>query len=801
MVRSAAVLVLRRDPARCLWVRANGCGLPVRTLACWIKECIGPGIKILLVAVVASGAPLRPDGFASQPAGLRARAGDPEEVARLEREAGAVTIVRDDWGIAHVFGETDADAVFGMIYAQAEDDFDRVETNYLNAMGRLAEAEGESKVYQDLRMKMFIDPHELKAEYGESPEWLKRLMNAFADGLNFYLANHRTVKPRAIQRFEPWMALSFSEGSIGGDIERVDLKKLEAFYERRRGAEASPSRGFSAGGRADTALCTGVPDPAAEPEREPGGSNGFAIAPGNTAGHHALLLINPHTSFFFRSELQMASQEGLDAYGAVTWGQFFVYQGFNERAGWMHTSSGVDAVDEYLESVHGDRGHFYYRYADGDRKVLEKQIVVPYRTARGMAERTFTAYFTHHGPVVREENGKWVTIRLMQEPVKALMQSFLRTKARSYKAFRETMELRANSSNNTVFADSDGDIAYFHGNFVPRRDERFDFTKPVDGSDPATEWRGLLAVDETPHLLNPGSGYLFNSNNAPWAGAGESSLRKEDYPAYVERYGETARGLHAIRVLKGRKDFTLDSLIAAAYDSYLPWFEKPLPALIKAWDGLPEGSPTKAGLAAQIALLRGWDLRWGLGSVETSLAVFWGQEAERPLIGEAGNPGLWVPEYIGTRVPDQALLGALSAASDRLAAGFGSWKTPWGEINRFQRPTGNVEQPFSDAAPSIPVGFTSAAWGSLASFGAKPGPGTRRWYGTSGNSFVAVVEFGDKVRARAVTAGGESGHPESRHFNDEAVRYSAGDLREVYFYREQLKGHTEREYHPGDPDR
>jgi acyl-homoserine-lactone acylase len=709
----------------------------------------------------------------------RASASTADE-ARWAQEAKNVTIVRDDWGIAHVYGKTDANAVFGMIYAQSEDDFNRVETNYLNAMGRLAETEGEGKVYQDLRMKMFIDPAVLKTEYRASPEWLKKLMNAFADGVNFYLAKHPEVKPRVIQHFEPWMALSFTEGSIGGDIERVDLKNLEAFYGSASKVKAR----------------------AEQSQEEPGGSNGFAIAPSNTAQHRALLLINPHTSFFFRSELQMVSGQGLDAYGAVTWGQFFIYQGFNDRVGWMHTSSGVDAVDEYLETVHTRNGHHYYKYGDGERPVVEKQITVPYRTEHGMEEKKFTAYFTHHGPVIRDQDGKWVTIRLMQEPVKALMQSYLRTKARSYKEYRQTMELKANSSNNTVYADADGHIAYFHGNFIPRRDAQFDFTKPVDGSDPATDWHGLLTVDEAPQLLDPKSGYLFNVNDSPWNGAGESSLRKQDYPVYVETGGESARGLHAIRVLQGKKDFTVDSLIAAAYDSYLPWFEKPLPALFKAWASLPAASERKAALAGQIALLQGWDLRWGVDSVETSLAVFWGQE-----IAKAANASHdSEDEFAAPKVSGDVALNALATASARLTADFGSWQTPWGEINRFQRLTGDIVQPFDDAQPSTPVGFTSSTWGSMASFGARPytaeetgrEKGTKKWYGTKGNSFVAVVEFGDKVRARAVTAGGESGHPESRHFNDEVQRYSTGNLREVYFYREQLKGHTEREYHPGD---
>jgi acyl-homoserine-lactone acylase len=720
--------------------------------------------KFLLVLAAASAS------FAFQ-------SGRNPDVARWEQEAQDVTIIRDDWGIAHIYGKTDADTVFGTLYAQAEDDFNRVETNYINAMGRLAETEGESKVYQDLRMKLFIDPDAMKTQYAASPGWLKTLTNAFADGLNYYLYKHPEVKPRVIKRFEPWMALSFTEGSIGGDIERVNLDQLAAFYGK---APVSPA--ISRNNR--------------EPE-EPGGSNGVAIAPSNTAAHHALLLINPHTSFYFRSELQMVSDEGLDAYGAVTWGQFFIYQGFNDRAGWMHTSSGVNAVSEYLETVEKKGDRFYYKYGSEERPLVAMEITVPYKTDQGMAERKFTIYRTHHGPIISETNGKWVSIRLMQEPVKALTQSYIRTKARDYKSFRQTMELKANSSNNTIFADVDGDIAYFHGNFIPRRDPRFDWTKPVDGSNPATEWQGLLSVDETPHLLNPETGWLYNSNNWPWSAAGRSSPKKEDYPPYVETGGESARGLHAIRVLQNTKDFTLNSLIAAAYDSYLTWFEKPIPALIKAWDETPATDPLKAKLAEQIGLLRTWDLRWSVKSVPTSLAVFWGEDIERRVGADARTAGISTFDYVGSKTLAEQLLQSLSAASDKLAADFGTWKTPWGDINRFQRLTSDIVQPFNDAEPSIPVGFTSARWGSLASFAARAYPGTKKWYGTSGNSFVAVVEFGDSVRARAVTAGGESGDPASRHFDDQAKRYSTGDLRDVYFYRSQLQEHTERVYHPG----
>jgi acyl-homoserine-lactone acylase len=417
-----------------------------------------------------------------------------------------------------------------------------------------------------------------------------------------------------------------------------------------------------------------------------------------------------------------------------------------------------------------------------------------------LAERSIKVFRTHHGPIVRDaaEAGKWLSIRLMHEPVKALMQSYGRTKAKSYKEFKQVMELHANSSNNTIYADAEGNIAYFHANFIPRRDPRFDFTRPVDGSDPATDWKGLLSVDESPNLLNPATGWLYNSNNYPWSNAGTSSLKKSDYPAYVDSGVESARGRHAIRVLENKKDFTLESLNTAAYDSLLPWFETTVPSLVRAWDALSAADPLKEKLSQQIATLRTWDYRWSTASVPTSVAVFWGEDILRKTVGEPRPAGMPSEEYVAERVSPDKLLRSLSAASDKLTVDFGNWKTPWGEINRFQRITGDIVHPFDDTAPSIPVGFTSGNWGSLASFGARPYKRSKKIYGTNGNSFVAVVEFGKTVRARAVTAGGESGNPRSKHFNDQATRYSTGNLRDVYFYPSQLKGHTEKKYHPGN---
>jgi acyl-homoserine-lactone acylase len=383
-----------------------------------------------------------------------------------------------------------------------------------------------------------------------------------------------------------------------------------------------------------------------------------------------------------------------------------------------------------------------------------------------------------------------VTVSLMEEPVKALMQSYGRTKAKNIAEYRKVLDLHANSSNTTLYADADGNIAAFYTDFVPKRDPKFTWTRAVDGSDPATDWKGVHSFDELPNAVNPASGYVYNANDYPWDAAGKGSIDSTKFAPYIEESrSQSARGIHALRVLDGKKGFTIDKMITdVAYDSYQPGFANSIPPLVAAWDQLPDTSALKRKTAEHIAMLRKWDYRWGVGSIENSLAVYFSQAGGGG--GRRGGGG-------GTATAAQ-LVQRLATASDTLTSHFGTWKTPWGNINRFQRNDANIVQVFDDNKPSIPVGFSSATWGSLASFGARTYPGTKKMYGTSGNSFVAVVEFGkDSVRARAVTAGGESGDPKSKHFNDQAERYATGNLRPVYFYPGQLVGHTERTYRPG----
>jgi len=701
----------------------------------------------------------------------------PGQDARWRQHAAQVHIIRDNWGIAHIYGKSDADAVFGMMYAQAEDDFSRIERNYLNGLGWLAQAEGESAVYSDLRERLFIDVAMLQQQYRRSPAWLKTLMIAWSDGLNYYLSKHSNVAPKVIRHFEPWMALSFTEGSIGGDVESVDLAKLEKFYGQPMPPTSKNLQAYV-------------------PEENPGGSNGFAIAPSRSASGHAMLWINPHTSYYFRSELQVVSEQGLNVYGAVTWGQFFVYQGFNPHNGWMHTSYGGDAIDEYAEDLVKKPDGLYYKYGAGLRKLKVTRITIPFKQADGVGQRTFTVYHSHHGPIVRAESGKWIATKMLVDPVPALSQSYLRTKTRDYASFRKTQDMRTDTSNNTVYADADGTIAYFHGNFIPKRDTAFDFTHPVDGSNPATEWQGPHALEDTITLLNPSNGWLFNSNNWPFSAAGDQSPKRENYPVYMWIKGETPRGLHAVEMLHDIHNVTLDSLIAAGYDGHLTAFDVLLPPLFAGYDALPAADPHRAALAEAIAALRGWNRRTSADSVPTSVAIFWGQEMVERKGAAARDAEEPVYDYLVDKLTDAERIAALSAALEKLQRDFGRWQTPWGEISRFQRLTDDIAQSYDDAKPSLPVGFAPSLWGALASFDWSKPRKTKKIYGSSGNSFIAAVDFGPTIHAKALMSGGESGDPASPHFTDQALMFSQGRFRDVLFYPQDVRAHAERSYQP-----
>lgn len=706
-----------------------------------------------------------------------------DEEQRWQQHADNVEIIRDDFGVPHIYGKTDADAVFGLLYAQCEDDFNRVERNYIWAIGRLAEVEGEASLYSDLRARLYMTKEEAIESYNNSPQWLKDLCNAFADGVNYYLKTHPEVKPKLLTRFEPWMPMYFSEGSIGGDIERVSTRKIKDFYDHSENTDVAINDGLIR-----------------LKDDEPRGSNGFAISGDKTKSGDAMLLINPHTSFYFRGEVHVVSEEGLNAYGAVTWGQFFVYQGFNEKTGWMHTSTGTDIIDEFEETIVKEDGKTSYKYGEELRPVDSLEVTLNYKSADGVKDKTFMMYRTHHGPVTHANDDKWVSTALMWSPVKALEQSFTRTKKSNHDEFYKMMDIRTNSSNNTVYADADGTIAYYHGNFIPKRNEKFDYSKPVDGSNPETDWDGLHPLEDNILVLNPPNGWIQNCNSTPFTSAAEYSPKKEDYPEYMASYPENFRGMHAIPLLQQADDLTLDSLIDLAYDTYLPGADLLITGLLDAADKASVKTPEAK---EAIALLKDWDFRVAKESIEMTLAQFYLNAYYRSgkiptMTGNKRITRLGRFDYMSKTAAPEERLEVFQTAIEKLAKDFGSWKTPWGEFNRFQRLDGKINQEFDDSQPSLAVGMASGSWGALASYGTRFGKDTKRQYGTSGNSFVAVVEFGDKVKAKSMLAGGQSGDPDSPHFDDQAQRYADGEFKDVAYYREDVEKRATKTYKPGE---
>ncbi|MFL9483345.1 penicillin acylase family protein [Chitinophagaceae bacterium LWZ2-11] len=717
------------------------------------------------------------------------------DIVRWEKQAKNITIIRDNWGIPHIYGKTDADCVFGLLYAQCEDDFKRVESNYIELLGRTSEVKGEANLYNDLLIKLVVDSADAVNDYKNSPAWLTKLLNAFADGVNYYLYKHPNVKPALLTRFQAWYPLMYTDGSIGAiSTGGVTANELKALYAS---GKASPSIVYNPAGGSNNDVAGITKEYADEMQI---GSNGFAFAPSKTASGNAILYINPHVTFYFRPEVHIVSEEGLNAYGAVTWGQFFIYQGFNEHCGWMHTSSQADVSDAYIEKITRQSDKYYYEYEHQQKPVQEKNIELHYVKDGATLTKNFTVLSTQHGPVMANRAGEWLSVKSNNRSMASLIQSWQRTKSKNLQDFTKSMELLANMSNNTVYADDKGNIVYWHGNFMPIRDAGYNWSKPVDGSIAATEWKGLHKLSEIVQVHNPASGFIQNCNSTPFTVSGISSPKKEDYPSYMAPDDENFRGITAVRLLSNVSGLTLDKTIETGYNTYLSAFEKLVPALVKAYDELPVGTNAFTALKTPIDSLRKWDFRASQTSVATTLAVEWAQrllpaiQAQKIQVG--GLPAK-TDHFIET-TNAQTLLSPLQQVVDELTKKFDTWQTAWGDINRYQRLTGNLEEVYDDNKPSLPAGFVSSLWGCLPSFNSRYAANTKKRYGYNGNSFICAVEFGKKVKAKSLLAGGESGNINSKHFGDQAEMYTEGKFKDVLFYKEDVMKHVEREYRPGE---
>ena len=706
-----------------------------------------------------------------------------KEIKRAKEQAKAVTIIRDNWGVPHIYGKTDAAVVFGLMYTQCEDNFKGIERNYLYQLGRQTEADGNSKLYTDVQLQLIADSTEAIKDYKTSAPWFKKLMDAFADGINYYLYKHPEVKPQVFKHFEPWYALMFTDGSVAA-TETGGIYPNETGFFYNGAGEKLGALSSKSGPIYDMVN-----------ERETG-SNGFAIAPSKSASGHALLYINPHVPFYFRSEVELVSDEGLHAYGVVTWGQFFIYQGFNQHCGWMHTSSYADVGDLYAEKMSKKNGQWYYEYNSLLKPVITRNLVLNIKNGDKLEQKTITGYYTHHGPVLASRNGKWLALKANNHSYNALLESWLITKANNLVEYKRAMDLVSNASNNTVYADDKGNIVFWYGNYIPRRDPKFDWSLPVDGSTSATEWQGIHALKDIITDINPATGWIQNCNSTPYTASGASSPDKNAYPAYMAPDGENYRAITAIKLLKDANHITLDSLIAIGYNRYLAAFDDLLPPLFTAYNNAPDS--VKQSLRGPVELLQQWDKYSAANSVASTLAIEWGTAMMKNLPPPQTDQQ---STFITQRVKKLAQMDGghqlelLTAVLKNLQSRFGTWKMPWGDINRYQRPADGIT--FDDKLSSIPVGATGSGFGQLPSFQSRT-MNTQKRYGYSGNSFVAAVEFGPRIKAKSIITGGQSFDAASKNFTDQAQGFIDGKFKDVLFYKSDVLKHAQKTYHPGD---
>jgi acyl-homoserine lactone acylase PvdQ len=714
------------------------------------------------------------------------------ELARWNQHAKQTTIIRDEWDIPHVYGKTDANAVFGLMYAQCEENFPQIEKNFLEMLGRRAEMEGPKVIYEDLMMQLIQDSADAVKDYERSPLWFKQLLMAHADGINYYLYKHPEVKPVVLKKFKPWYHLMWTDGSVSPTRSAgITEKHVEAFYGRQLFANPNAVSRIN---NFEKPAVFEQPNYDME-EKTLKGSNGFAIGPKHSKTGNAMLYINPHVPFYFRSEMHMVSEEGLNAYGAVTWGQFFIYQGFNENCGWMHTSSYADVADVYEEQVQKINNELFYTYEKENKKIDARKIDIKYVENGVVKNKSFDTYKTIHGPVMGMQNGKWLSLQENNRSLDALIECWSRTKSKSLTDYTKAMELLANNSNNTVYADNAGNIAYWHGNFMPKRDPKFDYTRPVDGSTKTTNWMGVHTLNEIVQSINPSNGWLQNCNATPFTVAGDQSPKAINYPAYMAPDGENGRGVTAVALLSKIDKINLDELIALGYNKKLSAFDILLPQFLEEAKTATLAPRTRKA----IDYLANWDRFADSNSVATSLAIEWGTKlgSEIPPADteEAATQIIVKYNRMNLEVPFETKVKLLEATLDQFEKWYGSWEIKWGAINRFQRvgPGKN----FEDNAFSLAVNQASSKWGALPSFESRRYTNTVKRYGYTGNGFVAAVEFGKRLKAKTIITGGQSRFAESKNFTDQAYGFINGQFKTIHYYKEDVLANKKLAYHPG----
>jgi acyl-homoserine-lactone acylase len=675
----------------------------------------------------------------------------------MDQLARSVTIYRDTYGVPHVFGRTDASTVFGFAYAQAEDNFWRVEENFIHALGRASEVYGEEKLNEDRLNHALEIPRVARQEYARLDPHMRVLCDSFAAGFNYYLEKHPEVRPRLLSKMEPWYTLAF--------IRYNYYQNGFARDRNLRGTELQTAE-------LETDL------------RDHTGSNGWVVGPSRSATGNALLFINPHLPFFGPGQVyegHVHSDEGWNFTGYTRFGFPLPYVGHNENGGWVSTDNAADLEDVYAETFDDASRPLAYRYGVDYRIAVERVEEIRVKTAAGFETRKFTMRKTHHGPILGARDGKLLAIKMAKfEADGWLRQWYDMTKANSLAAMKRAMTPLNMLFGNVMYADRQGNTWYLYNGAVPRRDPRFDWTKPVDGSDPATEWQGYHTIDELPQLTNPKTGWMQNCNTTPFLLTSEGNPDPKKFPKYMVQEGDNPRGAISRELLTSKAKFTFDEWTRLAFDTRVFAAQKRVPEILAA---LKEHNSNDTKVREIHDEFERWDRRSNNNSVAMTLFSLW-QEAA----GRSENQ-------------NKKLVQVLLDVVKQLERDFGTWKVAWGELNRLQRRDESSGEQFQDAKPSLSISGVNGNDGAVFTFYAAPSRGQKRRYGVAGATYVSVVEFGPKVRAFSIHTFGASGNPKSKHYLDQAALYARGEFKPAWLRLEDIRANLESSYHPGEERR